>query len=260
MNEPNNYRFIVKSTENTIKLIEMICASTVPLSFTEIKDTLNIPKSSLSNLMDDMEGYGYLTRNPSTLRYSKGIKLIENSMLCVKNSDILSDIALELDLVCNQIKETFHAGVLDGTNVVYIGKSSYRSTLSLTSRSGLCAPAHSTAMGRALLAQKTDDEVRAIYEGITLERVTPYTLTNLELLIEELHKVREQGYSKEVQQSCMNASCLSVPVYRMDTEESMFAISVTVSSTKLTPEYEAQLIEILHACAKRLSIRESGNV
>lgn len=94
MNEPNNYRFAVKSTENTIKLIEMICTATEPLSFTDIKESLEIPKSSLSYLLEDMEGCGYLTRNPLTLRYSKGIRLIEKSLVCVKNADILSDISL----------------------------------------------------------------------------------------------------------------------------------------------------------------------
>ncbi len=258
MNEPTNYRFAVKSTENTVKLIEMICTATEPLSFTEIKDSLKIPKSSLSYLLEDMEGYGYLSRNPLTLRYSKGIRLIEDGLLCVSNADILSDVSLELDLTCDQYKETFHAGVLNGTNVVYIGKSSYGSTLNLTSRRGLRAPAHSTAMGRVLLSHKSDDEIRAMYEGVTLEKVTPYTLTDLEQLIEEIHRIREASYAKEVQQSCMNASCLSVPVYRMNTKEPLFAISVTVLSTKLTPEYQEQLVEALHACALRLSIREGG--
>lgn len=260
MNEPNNYRFIVKSTENTIKLIEMICASTVPLSFTEIKETLNIAKSSLSNLLEDMEGCGYLTRNPSTLRYSKGIRLIEHCMLCVNNADLLSDISLELDLACDRSRETFHAGVLDSTNVIYIGKSSTTSSLNLTSRFGMRAPAHSTAMGRVLLAHKTDEEIRTIYDSVGLEKVTPYTLTDLEELIEELHKIREQSYAREDQQSCMNASCLSVPVYRMGTKDPLFAISVTLSSTKLSEEYQEKLLEILWDCSNRLSIRENNNV
>lgn len=260
MNDPINYQFIVKSTENTIRLIEMICSATVPLSFTEIKETMNIPKSSLSYLLEDLEGYGYLARNPLTLRYSKGIRLIENCVMCVNNADILSDVSLELDMICDKYDETFHAGVLDGMYVVYIGKSSSKSTLNLTSRFGLRAPAHSTAMGRVLLAHKPDSEVRALYEGVTLEKVTPYTLTDLEELIEELHKIREQSYAKEIQQSCMNASCLSVPVYRKGTKEPLFSISVTVASTKLTSEYEEQLVGALRECAERLSIREGGNV
>lgn len=260
MNEPNNYRFTVKSTENTIKLIEMLCASTVPISFTEIKENLNIPKSSLSNLLEDMEGAGYLTRNPTTLRYSKGIRLIENCILCVNNADLLSDISLELDIACNQTGETFHAGVLDGTNVIYIGKSSSKSSLNLTSRFGFRVPAHSTAMGRVLLAQKSVDEVRALYEESCLEKVTPYTLTDLDLLMEELLKIREQSYAREDQQSCLNASCLSVPVFRMGTKEPIFSISVTLASTKLTEEYEKELLGVLWKCAEQLSIRENSNV
>lgn len=260
MNEPNNYRFAVKSTENTIKLIEMICTATEPLSFTDIKESLEIPKSSLSYLLEDMEGCGYLTRNPLTLRYSKGIRLIEKSLVCVKNADILSDISLELDITCNQCKEAVHAGVLDGRNVVYIGKSSYETTLNLTSRSGILTPAHSTAMGRVLLAHKTDEEIRALYDGVKMEKVTQYTLTDLEELIEELHKIREQSYALEVQQSVLNASCISVPVYHMGTSEPLFSISATFLSTKLTPEYQEKLYNALHECARRLSIRESGNV
>ena len=60
MNTAENYKFIVKSAERTIKLIELIAGAPSPLTFTEIKEALKIPKSSLSYLLDDLEHYGYV--------------------------------------------------------------------------------------------------------------------------------------------------------------------------------------------------------
>ena len=257
MDVAENYKFLVKSAERTIKLIELISSTPSPLTFTEIKDSLKIPKSSLSYLLEDLENYGYVSRNPMTLRYSKGIRMMEHAILCVNNTDTLSEINLELERVARECGEAMHAGVLDGRFVTYISKISGGSNIVLTSNIGLRTPAHSTAMGRVLLAEKSDERIMELIGERNLERITPFTLTDINSLMEEINKIREQKYAVEIQQSVLNAACVAVPVYNFNTHKIMFAISTTVPVTSLTPEYQDKLISILKETSHCISVKVS---
>lgn len=258
MNTAENYKFIVKSAERTIKLIELIAGAPSPLTFTEIKEALKIPKSSLSYLLDDLEHYGYVSRNPTSLRYSKGMRLVEYSILCINNTDTLSEVNLELEKIGKQYGEAMHAGVLDGRFVTYISKINGGNKIVLTSNIGLRTPAHSTALGRVLLAEQTDQQIFDLLNGHALERVTPFTLTDLDSLMLEIHKVREQKYAVETQQSVLNAACVAVPVYNFNTHKIMFAISMTVAATKLTPVYQEKIISVLQEASRCISVKVSA--
>lgn len=252
-----NRKFLVKSAERTIKLIELIAAAPGPLTFTEIKDIMQIPKSSLSYLLEDLENYGYVSRSPVTMRYSKGMRLMQYCILCINNTDTLSEINLELENVAQTYGEAVHAGVLDGRFVTYISKVNGSSNMTLTSTIGLRSPAHTTALGRMLLASMEDSEVLALYRNVSLEQITPFTVTDINVLLQELQKIRQQGYAMEFQQSVLNAACVAVPVYNQHTQKVMFAISSTVAATKLTPEYQEKLISILREAANCISVKVS---
>ena len=55
--------------------------------------------------------------------------------------------------------------------------------------------AHSTALGKAMLAYKSFDELKEIYKSYSLHRHTVNTITTLNNLYAELRKVRRDGYS-----------------------------------------------------------------
>jgi DNA-binding IclR family transcriptional regulator len=55
--------------------------------------------------------------------------------------------------------------------------------------------AHSTALGKAMLAYKSFDELKDIYKSYSLHKHTKNTITSLDKLYNELRKIRREGYS-----------------------------------------------------------------
>ena len=55
--------------------------------------------------------------------------------------------------------------------------------------------AHSCALGKAILAFKSRDELKEIYKSYTLHKHTANTITSLEKLYANLDKVRKNGFS-----------------------------------------------------------------
>jgi DNA-binding IclR family transcriptional regulator len=63
------------------------------------------------------------------------------------------------------------------------------------SRIGRILPAHSTATGKVLLAERTDEEIAALYPSGELEAPTSRALTSLGELLEQVAEVRRLGYA-----------------------------------------------------------------
>jgi len=64
-----------------------------------------------------------------------------------------------LDDLARQFGETVHLGRLDGAHIVYLAKRESVHPLRLYSAIGRRLPAHATALGKALLAERPDDVV-----------------------------------------------------------------------------------------------------
>ena len=90
-------------------------------------------------------------------------------------------------------------------------------------------------MGKAFLAAMTDDEVRALYQGQTLQPLTANTLTDVEELISQLREVRRTGVAMEREENSPDVSCVAVAI--MDRQgEPAYALSISAPSFRATEE------------------------
>ena len=87
-----------------------------------------------------------------------------------------------------------YLAVLEGPHIVYCdrvepsGESSPRSFR-------MRQDAHSTALGKAMLAFKSYEELKEIYKSYSLHKHTENTITSLDKLHTDLRKVKMNGYS-----------------------------------------------------------------
>jgi IclR family acetate operon transcriptional repressor len=121
-----------------------------------------------------------------------------------------------LDALSHRYHETVHYAALDGEFVVYRSKvDPPAGAVRLTSTVGGRNPAHSTAVGKLLLAHLLPDQA-AIEHWIgdrELARRTERTLTTAGQLDAEFTRIRLLGYSVDDQENEPGVNCLAVPAY-----------------------------------------------
>jgi IclR family pca regulon transcriptional regulator len=100
-----------------------------------------------------------------------------------------------LDSLSEKVGQSSSASVLDGSEIVYVARASQKRVVSINLMPGSRLPAYCASMGRILLAALPEDQARALLEHSSRTAFTPYTKTDLELLMEELAKVRAQGFA-----------------------------------------------------------------
>jgi DNA-binding IclR family transcriptional regulator len=244
---------IVKSASRVLDILEFVTSNNARRpTFTDILNQFNIPKSSLSYLLQELLQQEYIKYEPGTRTYYPGVRLIRLSAICLNGSNIFEEIWFGIKKLSDETGETAHAAVLNGRHVTYISKVQGKEDLGLVTITGLRLPAHATAVGKMLLSSLPESTFHELMAEIKLERLTEQTIVDTEQLWQELLTVAKQGYATELQESTVGACCVSGPVY--DSSNKIIAsISVTFSASRATPERFAQYIKSVTNAAQFIS-------
>ncbi len=118
-----------------------------------------------------------------------------------------------LDQLSEIVGESASASVLDGTEIVYIARAAQMRVISINLAAGSRLPAYCASMGRVLLASLDPAEARTLLERTDLQQRTPFTLTDPELLLEELERIRAQGYAINNQELELGLRSIAIPIF-----------------------------------------------
>ncbi len=108
--------------------------------------------------------------------------------------------------------ETACLTVLDGRESVFIAKEETTHAVRLVTAVGSRLPAFAAASGRAMLADRSDQEIRALYDGSELETPTGRRLDGVQELLEILRETRRRGYAENIDETALGLHCLAAPV------------------------------------------------
>lgn len=105
-----------------------------------------------------------------------------------------------------------HLAVLEGAAVYYLDKVGGRFATAVPSRVGGRAPAHSTALGKAILARMQPEEIDAQI-GQSMRRLTSRTIGDLNVLHQELNRIRARhGLAFERGECFAHISCVAAAI------------------------------------------------
>jgi DNA-binding IclR family transcriptional regulator len=135
-----------------------------------------------------------------------------------------------LDELCARYGETVHYAVLDGHSIVYRAKIDPAvGGLKLTSTIGGRNPAHTTAVGKLLLAHVLPnlEAVQAWIGDRPLEKRTAHSVCTATALHEQLDTARRQGYAVDDEENEPGIACLAVPAFLTSPTVPSGAISIS---------------------------------
>jgi DNA-binding IclR family transcriptional regulator len=152
--------------------------------------------------------------------------------------------------LAEEFSETAHYAVLSGHDIVYRAKADPpRGAVRLTSVVGGRNPAHSTAVGKALLSERlrSVDAVAAWFGDAPLERRTPTTLVTPEEIHRELERSRERGFAVDDQENEVGVNCIAIPVHLDGSALPSGAVSVSAVSFRCPLERLVDAVPLIRA-------------
>ncbi|MEV0966908.1 IclR family transcriptional regulator [Streptomyces sp. NPDC049910] len=241
----------VKSAVRTVELLEYFAGRPGMHSLTAVQEAVGYPKSSLYMLLRTLAELGWVETDATGTRYGIGVRALLVGTSYIDGDEVVAAARATLDRLSDDTAETIHLARLDGTNVVHLATRQSQHCLRPFTRVGRRLPAHSTSLGKALLATHSDEQVRRLLPE-RLPAPTGHTITDRERLIEELRQVREQGYAVDREENTVGLRCFGVAVpYRTPARD---AISCSVPAARLTPALEQTIRDALFVARDRLAL------
>ena len=108
--------------------------------------------------------------------------------------------------------ESSSVSVLDGTEILYVARASLKRVMSVNLGPGSRLPAYCSSMGRVLLAALPVNEARALLGRSELLPLTPKTKAKASDVLDELDRVRGQGYAVIDEELEIGLRSIAVPL------------------------------------------------
>ena len=159
-------------------------------------------------------------------------------------------------LACHN--ETTCLTVLDGRDSVFIAKEETTHAVRLVTAVGSRLPAFAAASGRAMLADRPEEEIAALYDGCELETPTGRRLAGLDELLGILREARRRGYAENIDETALGLHCLAAPVGPPG--RVVAAITLCVPSGRMSAARRRDMLpDLLRAARDIVPRQRSGN-
>src|SRR6476659_84511 len=162
------------------------------LTLSEIAAATRMPAATARRCLLTLEDLGYVTR--SGRDFVLRPKVLELGAAYLDSMDIEHLTKTHLEELARNTSDSAALCVLDGTDIVYVARTSIRTLLRLEAHVGSRFPAYATSVGRVLLAGQGTAALQRYFAMATIEPLTSYTVTDVEELRRIIDRCRRNGY------------------------------------------------------------------
>ena len=240
----------VQSVQRAFEILEvMATAGGGALALSEIAIATGRPAPSIHRLIRTLVELGYVRQDRSR-RYALAPGLIRLGDSASRQFGVWAEPLLT-ELV-EKIGETANMAIIEGIHALYVAQVAGRHSMRMFTQIGRRVPLHSTGVGKALLSQLPDQEVRNILGAAGMPAATDRTITDPEALLRELAGGRALGYVSEDGEQELGVSCVAVPVPGAPV---LTAISFSGPAPRMTSDVVRRAATALQAAAGALADR-----
>ena len=213
-NEATDERYIVQNLARALQVLWTLASRKRPWTLEELAHERGLNKASLLRILRTLEADRVVLRDGDA--YALGPRVLDLSHAYLQNLELDQIARPVMRALAESAGHTVSLAVLDGAEVVYVGIEKAERELGIQGEIGGRHPAHATALGKVLLADLPDDEVRARLGDGPLERLTHRTVGGAEELIAALPAVRQRGFAVDDEERGLGIRCVAAPIRRHD--------------------------------------------
>jgi len=251
----------MKSLEKAIQVLEALGKKENESGVTELSREMSLPKSAIHQILATFKSAGFVDQNPENKKYHLGLRIFELGNIVQSQLELTKIAHPYLYDLSRATNETTYLVVLEKGRIVYI--DCVESTARLRSHPvfGEIVPLHCTGVGKAIMAFLPEKEIDEIIQKEGLEKFTNNTITDSQVLKEELKKIRNRGYATDNIEHEEGIRCVGAPI-RNHRGQVFAAISVSGPAQRFNKarikKMSKLVLEVAEAISGRIGYREGG--
>jgi DNA-binding IclR family transcriptional regulator len=222
---------------------------------TELARYLDMSKATVHHHLSTLEKEEYVVNDGST--YRTGLKLLEMGNRARQQSGLFDIAKSDVDELAEQTGELANLMFEEHGRGVYVHIASGQRAICLDTSVGTRQYLHTSALGKAILAHMSEERFEEVIDRHGLPALTPNTVTDKEVLEEELNEIREQGVAFDGEERAEGIRCVAAPV--TDNKDRLVcAVSVSAPSTRMKHDrFRNKIPELVRDTATVIGINVS---
>lgn len=201
---------------NGFMILERMAGTAELFSIKELADHFRLPNSHVCRLLKTLTETGYVEQDSKSRKYRVSCKILELSNACLKRMQIRTRVRPFASRLSREnmipvyltVPHESHSLIVD---VFYTDNSISDAGIAI----GGINDAHLTACGKVCAAyHNTPDE----NEKLDLYKVTDKTITDKKAFLDELEKIKAQGFAITNSEKGRNINAIAAPIFNCDGE------------------------------------------
>lgn len=237
--------------EDAIHVLETFLNGRECLTLAQITKESGLVKNKVFRILSTLEKHRFVTRDEGG-HYRLGIRFLDFGQRVRDQMNLLRVSQPIMDWLVAETSESVFLGIIDGIEALCIDARESPRSIRLFAQVGRRAPIYAGGVPKLLLAFMLEEQRNALLDSITLEPLTPYTITDRTVLEELLQKIRQQGYVVTADDLDVGAHSIAAPI-RDHQGQVVAAISVAGPSSRFTAKHIDCYLSLVQKGASQIS-------
>jgi DNA-binding IclR family transcriptional regulator len=179
-------RYLVPALMRGLAILQELSGERRHMTLSEVAATLQVTRSSAYRLLVTLGHLGFVAFDADSKTYALGAEVLRLGYGYLASRDLVEVAMPHLERLRDRTGWSAHLGELHGRDVVYLARVPTRRSIASTVHVGTRLPASMTTMGRVLLSELPDGEIRELYRQISASRVAQKGALSLPELLHQL--------------------------------------------------------------------------
>lgn len=229
----------LKTLDRALEMLLLFAKEKPEWSASDMAQALGLHRSIVYRMLKTLEQRGFLAKTERYGHFTLGLKMVELGNIALGAIDLRQIADPYMIQLAKETSETTILSIENDGDCVCIAKiessTPIRTVLSIGERSPLYAGAAAKSLLAYLDAEKTD---RILARG--LNPVTPRTITDPTRLLEDLEKIRRQGWAYSVGELAPDLAAVAAPL-----RDGNGVVVATLTTTGLAFRFNAKSLPML---------------
>lgn len=203
----------VPNLEKGIAVLEYLSDLSRGATLQEIKTNLEISQTTAYRILNTLVRLEYLNFNDENKHYNLSRKLLTLGFKSLNEHNLLETVLPRLRELRDRIKETACFGVLGEKKGIFIEQAQGYHTFRFVLTPGKSFDLHCSAPGKAIMAYLPNTVRDRYLSYMEFTRYNSNTITSKESYLNELEKVRKEGYALDNEEELSGVICIGAPIF-----------------------------------------------
>ena len=242
----------VNSFANGLRVIVVFGRERRSMTLSEVAERGGLTRATARRILLTLQALGYVSQQERLFQLTPKVLELGYAYLSAQG---IAELALPaMERLSAEINESCSMSVLDDDEIVYVARVPTRRIMAISLGVGARLPAYATSMGRVLLGGLGDDELTAALERMDRQKLTSFTLTEVDALRSRIRADQRQGWAMAKQELELGLVSIAAPV-KGRRGEICAAVNVGVQyRSGIESQLKEQVLPLLKATVEDISL------